>query len=305
MLKNAKLDPALGLRNRQMSRYLDPKSDVVFKKIFGQHPHLLKSFLNAILPLPDDKQIVELEYLPTEQIPVIPEFKRTIVDVKCKDQQGQIFIVEMQVEWGKHFMQRLLFGSAQAYVKQLRPGEQYHLLNPVYGLGLIDSIFDEKTPDWYHHYGLVKLDNPEQEIINGLTLVFVELPKFKINTPEAKKLKVLWLRFMRELNEQTKEVDPALLAISEIKEAIHLAEEAGYTPAELNEYEAYWKQVSSEKTLQIEATEKGRAEGIKQGIEQGRVAALNEAAKKMKDEGMTLSLIAKLTGISVEQIEKL
>ena len=296
-----------------MSRYLDPKSDVVFKKIFGQHPHLLKSFLNAILPLPDDKQIVELEYLPTEQIPVIPEFKRTIVDVKCKDQQGQIFIVEMQVEWGKHFMQRLLFGSAQAYVKQLRPGEQYHLLNPVYGLGLIDSIFDEKTPDWYHHYSLVKLDNPEQEIINGLTLVFVELPKFKINTPEAKKLKVLWLRFMRELNEQTKEVDPALLAISEIKEAIHLAEEAGYTPAELNEYEAYWKQVSSEKTLQIEATEKGRAEGMKQGIEQGReegreegrVAALNEAAKKMKDEGMTLSLIAKLTGISVEQIEKL
>ena len=118
---------------------------------------------------------------------------------------------------------------------------------------------------------------------------------------------------MRELNEQTKEVDPALLAISEIKEAIHLAEEAGYTPAELNEYEAYWKQVSSEKTLQIEATEKGRAEGMKQGIEQGReegreegrVAALNEAAKKMKDEGMTPSLIAKLTGISVEQIEKL
>ena len=77
-----------------MPRYLDPKSDLVFKKIFGEHPHLLKSFLNAILPLPDDRQIVELEYLPSEQVPTIPEFKRTIVDVKCRDQQGQIFIVE-------------------------------------------------------------------------------------------------------------------------------------------------------------------------------------------------------------------
>jgi predicted transposase/invertase (TIGR01784 family) len=296
-----------------MSRYLDPKSDVVFKKIFGEHPHLLKSFLNAILPLSDDQQIVELEYLPVEQVPAIPEFKRTIVDVKCRDQQGQIFIVEMQVEWGKYFMQRLLFGCSQAYVKQLRPGEQYHLLNPVYGLGLIDSIFDKETPDWYHHYGLVRLDNPEQELINGLTLVFVELPKFKINTPEDKKLKVLWLRFMRELNEQTKEVDSALLAVSEIKEAIGLAEQAGYTAAELSEYEAYWKQVSSEKTLRLEALteglvkgrEEGRVEGLAEGLVKGQVKALTEMAQKLKDKGMAIALIAELTGLSIEQIEKL
>ena len=111
-----------------MHKYLDPKSDIVFKKIFGQHPHLLKSFLNAILPLEDDRQIVELEYLSAEQIPEIPILKRTIVDVKCKDQQGQIFIVEMQVEWSDAFMQRMLFGTAQAYVKQLKPGDSYHLL---------------------------------------------------------------------------------------------------------------------------------------------------------------------------------
>ncbi|MDQ5920560.1 MAG: hypothetical protein QG673_616, partial [Pseudomonadota bacterium] len=51
-----------------MSRYLDPKADVVFKKIFGEHPHLLKSFLNAVLPLAQDNPIIELSYLPSEQI---------------------------------------------------------------------------------------------------------------------------------------------------------------------------------------------------------------------------------------------
>src|SRR5579871_1832917 len=100
-----------------MSRYLDPKADIVFKKIFGQHPELLKSFLNAVLPLPSDGLIEELEYLPYEQVPVIPTFKYTIVDVKCKDLQGRIFIVEMQIQWTTSFMQRLLFGSSTAYVR--------------------------------------------------------------------------------------------------------------------------------------------------------------------------------------------
>ena len=43
-----------------MARYLDPKSDLVFKKIFGEHPNLLKDFLNAILPLPQDCTIESL-----------------------------------------------------------------------------------------------------------------------------------------------------------------------------------------------------------------------------------------------------
>jgi predicted transposase/invertase (TIGR01784 family) len=75
-----------------MPRYLDPKTDVVFKKIFGQHPDLLKSFLNAVLPLPADGLIESLEYLSNEQVPAIPTFKYTVVDVLCTDQQGRIFM---------------------------------------------------------------------------------------------------------------------------------------------------------------------------------------------------------------------
>src|SRR5579872_6783159 len=100
-----------------MPRYLDPKADIVFRRIFGEHPHLLKSFLNAVLPLPNDGLIEKLEYLPAEQTPRIPILKNTIVDVKCYDQQGRVFIVEMQMQWTDSFMQRILFGTSQAYVK--------------------------------------------------------------------------------------------------------------------------------------------------------------------------------------------
>ena len=66
-------------------RYLDPKNDLTFKRIFGEHPHLLQSFLNAVLPLPDGREIVSLEYLPAELVPEIPLFKNSIVDVRCID----------------------------------------------------------------------------------------------------------------------------------------------------------------------------------------------------------------------------
>lgn len=45
-------------------RYLDPKNDLVFKRIFGEHPHLLMSLLNELLPL--EVAIKKIKYLPTE-----------------------------------------------------------------------------------------------------------------------------------------------------------------------------------------------------------------------------------------------
>ena len=293
-----------------MTRYLDPKNDLVFKKIFGEHPLLLKSFLNAVLPLPDDRQIVTLEYLPTEQVPVVPCMKRPVVDVRCKDQYGQIFIVEMQMEWTDSFMQRLLFNTASAYVRQLAKGEQYDLLNPVYGLALINNRFDPIEENWYHHYGLIKVGSEHGQVIQGLTLVFVELPKFPITTPNAKQLKILWLRFMRELTNQTTVISPDLLAIPEIKQAIALAEESAYTSAELDTYDRYWDSISAEKTLihgkVTEAMKKGLEQGLARGLEQGREEGKREEALKiarsLKKSGMSDDEIKKMTGFSLNEI---
>lgn len=114
-------------------RFLDPKSDIVFKKIFGENKDLVKSFLNSLLPLESDGLIETIEYLSPEQVPVIPSLRRTIVDVKCRDQQGRIFIVEMQLDWSTSFMKRLQFGAAKAYVSPLDKGQEYASLCPVYG----------------------------------------------------------------------------------------------------------------------------------------------------------------------------
>ena len=277
-----------------MSRYLDPKADVVFKKIFGEHPKLLISFLNALLPLPSGSPIVSLTYLQNEQVPVIPEFKRTIADVKCTDAQGRVFIVEMQMNWTDHFKQRLLFGTSQAFVKQLEKGEEYKFLQPVYGLGIVAEIYERTTSDWYHHYQLVKKgDVDHSDVIEHLQLIFIELPKFPIQSSDEKKLRVLWLRFLREIDEKTISVSKDLLAIPEIAQAVALSEESAYTPGELTLYESYWDQISREKTLIMDKYAEGKAEGKA------------EIAMNMLKDNEPLDRISRFTGLSQDEIMKL
>lgn len=93
-------------------RYLDPKNDLVFKKVFGSHANILISFLNAMLPLNDGQTIISIEYLPPELVPDIPIFKNSIVDVRCSDNHHRQFIVEMQMLWTDSFKSRVLFNAS-------------------------------------------------------------------------------------------------------------------------------------------------------------------------------------------------
>ena len=158
-------------------RYLDPKADLTFKKVFGEHPDVVRSFLNALLPLPADAEIEEIEYLPAELVPVTPLRKNSIVDVRCKDQLGRQFLVEMQMLWSPEFKQRVLFNASKAYVRQLDVKENYKLLQPVYSLNLVNEIFEPELPEYYHHYKVLHVEHSDR-VIEGIQLVFVELPKF-------------------------------------------------------------------------------------------------------------------------------
>ena len=280
-----------------MSKYLDPKADIVFKKIFAEHPHLLISFLNAVLPLKPDQHILSIEYLPSELVPTIPGFKSTIVDVRCTDIQGRMFIVEMQIQWTTGFMQRMLFNASKAYIKQLKSGEDYHLLKPVYGLALLASEFDPNPNDWYHHYKLVNIAKHESEI-KDLQLIFVELPKFKAQNYTQKKLNILWLRFMSELDQTTITIDEELLAIPEIQEAAHIAEQSAYSLTELDRYDRFWDAVSTEKTLKSGAYAEGKAEGFIEGEAKG----VEKIAMNMLKAGEPLDKIIIFTGLSHSEI---
>lgn len=173
-------------------RYLDPRADLTFKKVFGEHPDLVISFLNALLPFDDDNRVESVEYIPTELVPDNPLKKNSIVDVRCKDQRGRQFLVEMQMIWSEEFKQRVLFNASKAYVRQLDKRENYDLLQPVYSLNLVNDVFEPELKEYYHHYDIVNVEHSDR-VIEGLHLVFVELPKFKPHNFSERKMQVLWL----------------------------------------------------------------------------------------------------------------
>ena len=289
-------------------QYLDPKNDLTFKKVFGQHPHLLKSFLNALLPLPEGSYIESLEYLSAEMVPEIPLLKHTIVDVRCKDNHGRQFIVEMQMHWTTGFMQRVLFNASKAYIKQLDKAEAYKILQPVYALSLVNDIFEPKKTEYYHHYQIVNILDTQKQI-EGLEFVFVELPKFKAQNITEKKLQVLWLRFMTEIDESMTEVPDELMNTPEIKEALENLLVSGFSKAELEGYDKYWDSIRTEKTLQTGFFDKGKAEGEQIGMKKGeQIGATNEKIKIVRNArqmGMSLEDISKLTGLTEKDLLKL
>lgn len=282
----------------QPTRYLSPKIDMAFKRVFGDNIDILKSFLNALLPLPEDAPIETLEYLSPEQVPEIPLMdKYSIVDVKCKDAKGRTFIVEMQVLWKAYFNQRIVFGDSQAYIKQLGKGQDYSLLQPVYALALVDSIFDTHSPDYYHHYKIIKVGEPAKTL-EGLEFVFVELPKFKVTTQTDKRMAALWLRFMNEIGEVTEQIpDPELQNNQEIAKAMQLMQVSAFNEQELA---AYNHSLDEWRTTSI-LFKGSREEGVAEGAAKREL----EIAKAMKNQGIELTVIAKVTGLPTTEIEKL
>ncbi|WP_302974489.1 Rpn family recombination-promoting nuclease/putative transposase [Paraprevotella clara] len=278
-------------------RYLNPKADLTFKKVFGEHPDLVASFLNALLPFDSPEERIEhVEYLPSELVPQTPLRKNSIVDVRCKDKRGRQFIVEMQMVWSSEFKQRVLFNASKAYVRQIAGGEDYELLQPVYSLNLVNDIFEPELEGYYHNYRIVHVEHSDR-IIEGLHFVFVELPKFTPQTYKEKKMHVLWLRYLTEIDEKTREVPPELLDNPDIKKAIAQLEESAFTDAQLRGYEKFWDTVSVEKTLINSAERKGHAEGRAEGIKQ--------TARRMKAKGYPLADISDVTGLTIAEIDLL
>lgn len=284
-----------------MAKYLDPKADLTFKKVFGEHPDLVISLLNALLPFTTAKEyITSVQYLTPELVPENPLRKNSIVDVRCMDSRGRQFIVEMQMIWSPEFMQRVMFNSAKAYVRQLDRKEDFHLLEPVYSLNLVNDIFEKDIPEYYHYYRMVH-EMHTDKVIDGLHLVFVELPKFRPHSLTEKKMQVLWLRYLTEIEESTRTAPQELLDNPDISKALTVVEESAYTDEQLLGYDKFWDIIRTERTIFNSAVRRGREKGYAEG-ERDKAFAI---AWKMKERGLPPEDIRDMTGLTIEEIGRL
>lgn len=281
-------------------KYLDPKADLTFKLVFGEHKDLAMSLLNALLPLADDEKITSLEYATPEMIPENPAKKDSIVDVRCTDAKGRQFIVEMQMYWNQFFQKRVLLNASKAVVRQLDNREDYKLLQPVYCLNLVNDIGFESAPDeFYHDYAIVNVEHSDR-IIEGLRFVYIELPKFQPKSIAERKMAVLWLRFLTEISEDTKEAAAELLENEDTSKALSIVEKSAMSEGQLYAYEKFWSAVINEEALIQGSYEKGikeeRQKNLKEKLSSARV---------LKENGVPLDVISKSLNMTEEDLVEL
>ena len=108
---------------------------------------------------------------------------------------------------------------------------------------------------------------------------------------------VLWLRFLTEINSNTKEIPSDLLNDPEIGKAVEELEISGFSDAELRAYDKFWDSVSVERTLIDDSYQKG--------IEKGMNQRSLEIARKMLTQGMDEAMVMDMTGLTAEEIKQM
>ena len=168
-----------------LSKFLDPKNDVAFRRIFGteKNKDILIHFINDVLELKNGDRIKDVTFLPTIQIPEIAAKKQSIIDVLCKDENGVQLIIEMQVSPQEGFEKRAQYYAAKAYSRQLNKGSgegaRYIDLKAVIFIAIIDNIiFKDKI--FYKSDHIILDKESYAHDLQDFSFTFIELPKFKI-----------------------------------------------------------------------------------------------------------------------------
>ena len=289
-----------------MSRYINPFTDFGFKKLFGTEVNkdLLIDFLNTLLP--EEEAIKSLTYLPTEKLGDGCFERKAIFDVFCENERGEKFIVEMQKAEQDYFKDRSIFYSTFPIREQAKRGMEWNFeLKAVYTIGLLDFTFDDSPlDDDVVHHEVVLYDMSTQRVFyHKLHYIYLELPKFHKAEAELENNFDKWMFLLCHM--EVLDRCPAKLQSKIFEKAFSTAEVARYTPAEQRTYEESLKVYRDLINVVKTAERKGMAEGLKQGIEQGQYAEKLKIAANSLTLGIDVEIIAKLTGLSVDEIKKL
>jgi predicted transposase/invertase (TIGR01784 family) len=262
--------------------FADPKTDFVFKRIFGAEARkpLLIALLNHLLELEGERRILDVEHLSGEQRADVPELKLSIVDVKCTDASGRRFVVEMQVLKVEGFEKRVVYNASKAYVMQLRSADEYPTLCNVLGVTICNfELWPEKDKDGRSKVPMLSRWRMQEQHSGELGLpqvqyVFLELPKYGAGDhPEA--LVDKWAYFFREAKNLS--VVPAALSEGPFREALEVTRTATFTP---EEWEAYERAKMAEQDARG-ALAVAHDEGVEEGVVKGELKGRREALLRL------------------------
>ncbi|NEO53200.1 MAG: Rpn family recombination-promoting nuclease/putative transposase [Okeania sp. SIO3B5] len=293
-------------------RFISPKTDYAFKKIFGsdQSQDILISFLNAIIYKGKNK-IKSLTILNPYNPRQVQTLKDSYLDVRAVLNNNSQVIIEMQVANVTAFDKRVVYNLAKTYSTQLGNHQPYMNLKPVIAVTITDFKMFNKTSDVVNHFAFLHEKKAFKYTAAEMKLVFVELPKFNKPLEQLETLVDKWIYFIKEA-ESLELIPESLGEVSAIEKALNIANEINLTPEELQllEQRAMKEQDESGRVLleAKKAGKKGEKKGEKKGRKKGRIeeafALIMRLLKKRFGE-VPENLKNQLSDLSLEELENL
>ena len=305
-------DESVCLRNHEFmpitlqmmeGKCINPIKDIAFKKLFSVEKFLV-SLLNCILRRPEDDPISHIDYCQQEHFALEENGKVCRFDIICTTEKKESIHIEVQNGEETYFTDRLLYYSSLSLDKQGRKGKDwdYHLM-PHYTIAICNFALKhnaENNEKYYYSYKLREEDCLHDVLTNALNVIILELPKFENLSSECDTLLKKWLFLLKNMGSLPIKEVQNMFAEEILREFVDAATFEKLTPDEKMMYvmsvlDEQAKEVSQERKIEA-ASAKAR--------EEGRVEGLEETAKNLKANGVDIALIAKCTGLTLEQIKE-
>jgi predicted transposase/invertase (TIGR01784 family) len=319
---------------------ISPRVDIAFKKIFGveENKDLLISLINSIVK--KDDQVADLTLLNPYNPKSFKTDKLSILDIKAEAKDGKRFNIEIQISDEADYDKRALYYWAKLYTEQLKVAEDYASLSKAIGIHILNFT---SIPGVLAYHNIFEIREQKSGILyfKDLELHTIELKKFSSDSNEKlkeiiRKVKTrldIWMAFLTRNDLLDRRNLPQELNDSSLKKALTVLEVMNFSPEEREAYEEHLKWLRVEANTLKKYENKGREEGLKEGIQQGREEGIQQGreegiqqgreegiqqgreegiqqeklviAKTMLQDGEPIEKIMKWTGLSKEELGKL
>ena len=283
---------------------LIPKNDVVFHALFRQeNKRLTEALISDIL---NEKVTIKTTDKDRHLNIKNPEQKYGIMDLRTELEDGTNCNIEIQLHEYDYEMERFLYYWSDAYSRQVNKSESYETLHKTISIIILDHEIKELEGDESLNTKWQIRDNKtgKKLLTEHLEIVIIEIPKaLRIYKRDEKNRVCQWMKFLDNPNEM--EVKRIMRDNKEIKEAVEELEVMSKSERLRRLADLRLKAIRDEKAAMSLATKRGLEQGIELGKIEGERNRNIEIAINMLNKNMKLEDIVEVTGLSIEEIEKI
>ena len=295
-----------------MGRFINPFTDMGFKRIFGQevNKNLLIDFLNDLLE--GEKKIVNITFLDKEQLGTAADDRSCIYDIYCENENGERFIVEIQNRGHRNFKERAIYYLSRAIANQGQKGPSWMFdLKAVYGVFFMNFHLDGRRQARFRTDVSLRDMRTNEPFSDKMRFIFLDLPAFTKDEERCETDFERWIYVLK--NMEILQRMPFKARKSVFEELEKIADISALSKEDQEKYEHIIKVYRDNLVTEQWAIEqgfkkgheKGHEKGLQEGIQIGREEGLLDAARGMKAKGYPLEDIVQITGLSPKEIQAL